>query len=162
MCAGATCWPRPWRKRHVVCTGSIRWCGWQRGNCAVSANGPATMPCCLAVLRRTTMRSTSSPAAREWPVERLRAALLHELMHVRRRDLLAQTMAQAACCLYWFHPLVWVAARQLRRERERACDDAVLLGGIAAHDYAQHLIEMVRALGGKRVGAMTMEIGRAH
>ena len=96
------------------------------------------------------------PAAREWPVERLRAALLHELMHVRRRDLLAQTMAQAACCLYWFHPLVWVAARQLRRERERACDDAVLLGGIAAHDYAQHLIEMVRALGGKRVGAMTM------
>src|ERR1039458_5376064 len=96
------------------------------------------------------------PAAREWPVGRLRAALLHELMHVRRRDLLAQTMAQAACCLYWFHPLAWVAARQLRRERERACDDAVLLGGIAAHDYAQYLIELVRALGGKRVGAMTM------
>ncbi len=95
-------------------------------------------------------------AARQWPVERLRAALLHELMHVRRRDLLAQTIAQAACCLYWFHPLAWLAARQLRRERERACDNAVLLGGMEAHDYAQHLIEMVRALGGTRVGAMAM------
>jgi TonB family protein len=96
------------------------------------------------------------PAARDWPVERLRAALLHELMHVRRRDLLAQTIAQAACCLYWFHPLAWLAARQLRHQRERACDDAVLRHGIAAHDYAQHLVEMVRALGGKRVGAMAM------
>lgn len=96
------------------------------------------------------------PAAREWPVEQLRAALLHELMHVERRDLLAQTIAQAACCLYWFHPLAWVAARQLRRERERACDDAVVRCGMASHDYAHHLIEMVRALGGKQVGAMTM------
>jgi len=94
--------------------------------------------------------------AGEWPVERLRAALLHEWMHVRRRDLAAQAVAQAACCLYWFHPLAWLAARQLRREREQACDDAVLGRGMAAHDYAAHLVESVRALRGKRSGAMAM------
>jgi TonB family protein len=71
---------------------------------------------------------------------------MHELVHVRRHDLVAQLAAQAACCLYWFHPLVWLAARQLRTERELACDDAVLSGGVAAPDYAGHLLELARAM----------------
>jgi TonB family protein len=85
-------------------------------------------------------------AARHWPGERLHAVVLHEMVHVRRHDLLAQLAAQAACCLYWFHPLVWLAAGQLRKERERACDDAVLRGGVAAPDYAGHLLELARVL----------------
>jgi len=87
----------------------------------------------------------------QWPEERLRTALLHELVHIWRLDLPAQTIAQAACCLYWFHPLVWMAVRQLRKERERACDDAVLLRGVAAHEYAAHLMDLVRGLSSRRV-----------
>jgi TonB family protein len=85
-------------------------------------------------------------AARQWPAGRLHAVVLHELVHVRRHDLLAQVAAQAACCLYWFHPLAWLAARELRKERERACDDAVLSGGVPAADYAGHLLELARAM----------------
>jgi len=85
-------------------------------------------------------------ASRRWPAERLRAVLLHELIHVQRRDLLAQMIAQAACCVYWFHPLTWIAAREQRRERERACDDAVLARGIGAAEYAGHLVDLVRGL----------------
>lgn len=90
------------------------------------------------------------PEARGWPADRLRTVVLHEWMHIARRDLLAQALGQAACCLCWFHPLAWVAARQLRKERERACDDAVLLRGIAAHDYAAHLLELVRAMAARK------------
>ena len=107
----------------------------------------APMPLTWGILRPVVVLPDDAPG---WPEARLRTVLLHELVHVRRLDLLAQVVAQAACCLYWFHPLVWVALRQLRKERERACDDAVLLGGVAAHDYAGHLLESVRALAAKR------------
>ncbi|HTS64327.1 MAG TPA: M56 family metallopeptidase [Candidatus Acidoferrales bacterium] len=89
-------------------------------------------------------------SAHQWPASRLHAVLLHELVHVRRNDLLAQTLAQAACCLYWFHPLVWLAARQLRKEREAACDDAVLNRGLNPADYAGHLMEMARSMAARQ------------
>jgi TonB family protein len=88
--------------------------------------------------------------AGEWPPARLRTVLLHELVHVRRLDLLAQQIGQAACCLYWFHPLAWIVARQLRKEREQACDDAVLARGVSAPEYAGHLMDLVRALAARR------------
>src|SRR5262249_20171415 len=89
-------------------------------------------------------------SAATWPAERLRSVLLHEAQHHRRLDLLTQAMAQAACCLYWFHPLVWLALARQRRERERACDDAVLCLGVPAHDFATHLMEVVRAVASSR------------
>jgi TonB family protein len=79
-----------------------------------------------------------------WPAERQRLVLAHELIHVRQRDCLFQLLMQFACALYWFHPLVWLAASQFRKERERACDDGVLELGISGPDYAGHLLELAR------------------
>src|SRR5258706_5477317 len=42
-------------------------------------------------------------AARDWSGEQLRSVLLHELAHVKRRDMLAQLLAQVACALHWFN-----------------------------------------------------------
>jgi beta-lactamase regulating signal transducer with metallopeptidase domain len=82
--------------------------------------------------------------AERWPAERLRAALLHEMAHIERRDYLAQLLACAACALLWFHPLVWSAARRLRMESEHACDDRVLAQGTAGAEYAEHLLAVAR------------------
>jgi beta-lactamase regulating signal transducer with metallopeptidase domain len=93
--------------------------------------------------------------AAQWPQDRLEAALLHELAHVRRRDWAGLILASLACALYWFNPLVWYAARRLRVESEMACDDQVLIAGAPAVDYAGHLLEMARSLSTAKPGVPT-------
>jgi beta-lactamase regulating signal transducer with metallopeptidase domain len=93
--------------------------------------------------------------AEEWSRERCWHVLLHELAHVRRLDYLTQSIAQAACAVYWFNPLAWFAAHRMRIERERACDDIVLLHSSSASDYALHLLEIARGLRGSRIAAWT-------
>src|SRR5260370_16847293 len=63
--------------------------------------------------------------ADEWPDERRRAVLMHELAHVRRRDGLTQWLGLTACAAYWFNPLAWWAASRLWSEREQACEHIV-------------------------------------
>lgn len=82
--------------------------------------------------------------AHTWPRPRLHVALLHELAHVKRRDCATQVVAQLVCALYWFNPLVWIASRHLRAERERACDDFVLAVGTRGSEYAGHLLEIAQ------------------
>ncbi|HEX5870198.1 MAG TPA: M56 family metallopeptidase, partial [Longimicrobium sp.] len=82
-----------------------------------------------------------------WESERRRVVLAHELAHVRRWDALTQWIAHVALVVFWFNPLVWMAVRKLREEREHACDDAVLEIGTAPADYADHLLTIVRSLG---------------
>lgn len=81
-----------------------------------------------------------------WSLDRRRAVLLHELAHVRRHDLVGHTLGRLACAFYWFHPLVWTAAKQLRSESERACDDLALTCGARATDYAEHLLDIVTSV----------------
>lgn len=109
----------------------------------VRINGEVAVPLVCGVFRPVIVLPE---AAREWPASRLRVVLAHEAMHIERRDLLWQALAQCACALYWFHPLVWRAASRLRIECEQACDDGVLAQGERASDYAGHLVEVVRGI----------------
>ena len=84
--------------------------------------------------------------ADDWDENRRETVLLHELAHISRHDCLLHLAAQVACGLNWFNPLFWYAAEQMRRERERACDDAVLTCGYTPSDYATHLLEIARSL----------------
>ena len=85
----------------------------------------------------------------DWPAEKIRMVLSHELAHIERRDVFWQLAARTAAALYWFHPLTWLALRRMRQERERACDDRVLLAGVPPVDYAAGLAEFAAGLAGR-------------
>ena len=95
-----------------------------------------------------------------WSVARRRAVLLHELAHVRRHDLVGHMLGRLACAVYWFHPLVWTAAKQLRAESERACDDLALGCGTQASDYAEHLLDIVTSV--RRASTPTVALAMAR
>jgi len=63
---------------------------------------------------------------RELPFERLRYILLHELAHLKRRDILTGWILAFLQSLHWFNPLVWWAFGRMRFDRELACDEQVL------------------------------------
>jgi HEAT repeat protein/beta-lactamase regulating signal transducer with metallopeptidase domain len=96
----------------------------------------------------------------EWSTDRRYAVLLHELAHVRRGDLWVHFLVQAACACYWFHPLAWSAARRLRSDSERACDDLVLSAGTRASEYAGHLLQLVRHAGPGRAPAVALPMAQ--
>jgi len=111
----------------------------------------ASVPTTWGVLRPVVLVPSE---ARNWPEERCRMVLVHELAHIRRRDWLTQTLGRVACALHWFNPLVWLAARRLRLESEQACDDTLLRAGYKASGYAHQLLELVRALRPARCAAL--------
>ena len=83
--------------------------------------------------------------AASWTFEHRQVILRHELAHIARGDALVCLVSGIACAMYWINPLVWVAARKLRTEQERSCDDRVLALGTAPTDYAEHLLEVARS-----------------
>lgn len=107
------------------------------------AGGPIT-PLTWGVFRPVVILPESCEA---WSDAQAHEVLVHEAGHVRRHDCLTQLLASAACVLYWFNPLVWLAGRQMLTERERACDDQVLLAGARASDYANDLLNLARSFG---------------
>ncbi|MCH7559345.1 MAG: carboxypeptidase regulatory-like domain-containing protein, partial [Planctomycetes bacterium] len=75
----------------------------------------------------------------------LRAVLLHELAHIKRGDLwmnLVQTVLQI---IYFYNPLLWLANCVIRRVREQAVDEMVLVTmGEAAQQYPQTLVNVAK------------------
>ena len=108
-----------------------------------------SMPLTWGVLRPSVLLPSK---ATEWTLACRRTVLLHELSHIARHDWLFQVCAELTRGLYWFNPLVWIAAVSLRNESERACDDLVLGSGIHASDYAGQLLEFARGLRNARRG----------
>ena len=94
-------------------------------------------------LRRPTLMLPAE-LARSLRPESVRAVLLHELAHIRRRDLIWDWIPAAARLLYFFHPAAHYIASCARLERELACDQAAMvLAGQGAAGYASTLVEVV-------------------
>ena len=99
------------------------------------------------------------PALLTQPMDpaQMRAVLLHELAHVRRRDVWwhgAQTLAQI---VYFYHPAVWLAGRRIHRARELAADETAMVAlGPEAVNYPAILVQVARVMIRPRGAALGM------
>ena len=76
----------------------------------------------------------------------IRYMLLHELQHYKHRDAIASYFMNLIGVLYWFNPLVWYALKEMRNDREVACDTSVLnlLNVSDYEDYGNTLINFAK------------------
>ncbi|MEM9586694.1 MAG: M56 family metallopeptidase, partial [Planctomycetota bacterium] len=93
-------------------------------------------PAVIGFIRPAILMPTE---ATNWTSEELRMAIEHERAHVMRYDLQWQLVGQLTLAATWFQPLMWWVLRRYQRERELACDDAVLLRGHQPIRFAEML-----------------------
>jgi len=75
----------------------------------------------------------------------LDTVLVHELTHLRRGDAWITWAQVLLCAVWWFHPVIWLINRGLRRVREDCCDDVILLSGVATEsEYCDTLLRVAR------------------
>ena len=82
--------------------------------------------------------------ARHMDDAHLESVLAHEVCHVKRRDNLTSAIHMLVEAIFWFYPVVWWMERQLVKERERACDEAVLQLGNEAAVYAESILNVCK------------------
>ncbi|MBD2870345.1 M56 family metallopeptidase [Paenibacillus arenilitoris] len=76
--------------------------------------------------------------------------LLHELTHLKRKDLLANFLWTLAVMLHWYNPLAWLAVKRMKADQEVACDARTLeaLDEREASSYGMTLLMLSRLFAG--------------
>jgi beta-lactamase regulating signal transducer with metallopeptidase domain len=82
------------------------------------------VPAVLGILRPCVLLPKGLLAT--WSDDELKLAILHELVHVQRRDNVLNWVLIFIQALHWFNPVVWLVLRRFRAEREVLCDAMVL------------------------------------
>ena len=77
--------------------------------------------------------------------EELQCVLLHELAHLRRRDLQISWVSSLLLAIHWFNPMLWLAFSWMAADREVACDALALgtLGGRFAEPYGETILKVL-------------------
>lgn len=118
-------------------------------------------PCLFGIVRPSIYLTPESLAGEE----RLRHILAHELTHYIHKDHLWAFIRVICIAIYWFNPLVWVAAVLSRRDCELACDESTILrlGEDSRMEYGRTLITMMTSRSSPidlLYGATTMASGK--
>ena len=78
--------------------------------------------------------------------DEVRAALLHELAHVKRRDYLTNGVCQVAVLPVLWHPVAYGVQQRIRRTREMVCDQMAAREMRSELGYARCLLTMARRM----------------
>ncbi len=103
-------------------------------------------PCLYGFPGREAVYLTQDVAA---DADKLRHVLVHELVHKKHGDSFWALLRSILVTVYWFHPLVWVAAACSKRDCELACDEGALalLGEEERIPYGETLLSIITRRG---------------
>ena len=138
----------------VLAGGCILWCNLKfrrrlvrdrqyienEGRVKIYLTSHVSSPCLCGVFRPGIYMTEQALLSED----RKKHTLLHEMTHYRHLDHIWAVVRSLCLVLYWFHPLVWVAARLSMEDSELACDEGTLarLGEGQREAYGRTLIEM--------------------
>ncbi|HKX28741.1 MAG TPA: M56 family metallopeptidase [Blastocatellia bacterium] len=110
-----------------------------RGVFSISCHDRITSPILTGIWRPSILLPADLT---EWTTAAERQAMIqHEIAHLGRRDHFVNLFQTALGVIFYFHPLVIHACRQLKIEREMACDELVIDRGTKAEIYAESLLK---------------------
>jgi len=89
----------------------------------------------------------------------LESVLMHEVIHIQRRDNLVASLQMILCSIFWFHPLIWIIDRKMLSDREQACDQEVCMLGGQSAVYAASLLKVLRFCVGFRMAGVSRAVG---
>jgi beta-lactamase regulating signal transducer with metallopeptidase domain len=104
-------------------------------------------PCLFGFLRPRLLLPPGF--TRGFSLDELRYVFLHELGHVKRRDIPLGWLMAWLQILHWFNPLVWLAFSRMRVDRELACD-ALALSHVADKEnkpYGRTMVKLLESFG---------------
>ena len=80
--------------------------------------------------------------------EELKYVFLHELSHLKRKDLLVNIVGMVIQAVYWFNPLIWFSIYKMKQDCEMACDATALsaLNPEENKKYGQTIINMMQMI----------------
>jgi beta-lactamase regulating signal transducer with metallopeptidase domain len=91
----------------------------------------------------------------------LRSALLHELAHIKRRDLWVNVVQRVLQVIYFYNPMVWLANGRIRVLREQAVDEMVVrVMGEKGLWYQQARVDVSRLAFRRRTSNLDIRAGK--
>jgi len=99
--------------------------------------------------------------AKKMPMNDMRFAMLHELIHCKNKDIPINSLMYVFQILYWFNPLVYLVFKQMRLDRELACD-ALVLGLLPKEShisYGETLVHFAKSLSSPSILTFATGIG---
>lgn len=82
----------------------------------------------------------------EFSMKEIRYIFLHELAHVKRKDILINWTIILVQAIHWFNPVIWYALNRMKLDCEIACDETVLnsISFTERISYGQTIINLTK------------------
>ena len=84
--------------------------------------------------------------------ENLSYVIVHERMHIKRKDSLIKMIVYAVCLIHWFNPFIWIAYFLFGSDMEKACDEEVIctMSRERRKEYAYALLRIAEGNGSRK------------